>query len=257
MSSGGSFALRLALAGALCLCARAAGASAAGGSAASATAGVSWASAKDAWETRETGVFATETAGQSWHRIYSQAALTVLRLSATSGVIELGVDPGPCMCTTRKLWTDDDGETWHPTDAIGTSFAGAGDSLYWWEGGDLHLISPFPPPDSGRLLDAKLLTSVPSGTIVAATETPNGFVFLVSSRVGGQHWDTNPRVLLATGADVQTVQLPAAPAGELLAEGIEADAGSLTVTATDFGSDPVATVTWTSTDAGQTWSLDP
>ncbi len=257
MSSGGSFALRLALAGALCECARATGASAAGGSAASATAGVSWASTKDAWEIRDTGVFATETAGHSWHRIYSQAALTVLRLSATAGVIELGGDPGPCMCTTRTVWTDDDGETWHPTDAIGTNFAGADGNLYWWEGGDLHVISPFPPPDSDRPLDAKLLTSVPGGTIVAATETPDGFAFLVSNRVEGQHWDTNPRVLLATDADVQTIQLPSAENGELLAEGIEADGGTLTVTATNFGSDPVATVTWTSTDAGQTWSLDP
>jgi hypothetical protein len=57
---------------------------------------VSWATAKDAWETRGTGVFATENGGHSWHQIYVGPALSILRISADAGVIELGTAPGPC-----------------------------------------------------------------------------------------------------------------------------------------------------------------
>jgi hypothetical protein len=216
---------------------------------------VSWASAKDAWETRAAGVFATETGGRSWHRIYGEPAMTILRLSATAGVIELDSDPSPCMCTTTKLWTDDDGATWRATDAIGTNFTGAAGELYWWAGGDLHLIAPFPPAPSAKSLAAKLVEDMPDGTIVSGVPTPGGFAFLVSSRVGGQHWDTSPRVLLASGAAVQTVTLPAAPPGALLGQDIISSGETLTVDATNFGTDPVSQVSWTSEDDGQTWAL--
>jgi hypothetical protein len=255
--SGRSFVLRLGAAGVLALCAGVPGAVAAGGSAAGASTEVSWAGSKDAWEGRGSGVYATETSGRSWHRIYNGPALTILRLSATAGVIELDSDPGPCMCTTRKLWTDDDGETWHATDAIGTDFTGAADELYWWEGGDLHLISPFPPADSTKLLAAKLMSAIPDGTIVSSTRTADGFAFLVSNRVDGQHWDTAPRVILASGGSAQTVTLPSAASGALLATGIDSAGETLTVTATDYGADPVTQVDWTSQDGGKTWSLGP
>ncbi|HEX4521223.1 MAG TPA: hypothetical protein VH063_16700 [Gaiellaceae bacterium] len=255
MSSGGSLALRLAAAGAFVLCIGVSGAAAAGGSATVAAAEVSWAGSKDAWEVRDTGVFSTETGGRSWHRIYDEPAITILRLSATTGVIELGSDPGPCMCTTRKLWTNDDGTTWHSTDAIGTNFTGAGSELYWWQGGDLHLISPFPPASSSKPLEAKLVSALPDGTIVASTRTALGFAFLVSNRVAGQHWDTSPRVILSTAEGTQTVTLPSAPSGSLLAGGIDSADGVLTVTATNYGTEPVAQVNWTSADNGQTWSL--
>ena len=216
---------------------------------------VSWATAKDAWETRATGVFATENGGHSWHQIYDGSALSILRLSADAGVIELGTAPGPCMCTTRRLWTDDDGTTWHPTDAIGASFAGSGSSLYWWQGGTVRVIAPFPPADPEKPLQSSPVASLPDGSIVAATSVPGGEAFLVSNRVGGQNWDTNPRVILADGAGAQTVRLPSAPAGEILAEQITASGGTITVTGTNFRTDPVTAVTWTSDDGGQTWSL--
>jgi hypothetical protein len=217
---------------------------------------VSWATPKDAWETRAAGVFATENGGHSWHQIYQGVALSILRVSATAGVIETGAAPGPCMCTTRKLWTNDDGATWHATGAIGTTFAGSGSSLYWWQGGNLRVIDPFPPSDDDTALESKPIVSLPDGTIVAATPIAGGEAFLVSNRVGGQSWDTNPRVILAEGADAQTVRLPAAPPGEILAEQITASAGTITVTGTNFRTDPVTAVTWTSDDGGQTWSLE-
>ena len=226
------------------------------GTSASTASEVSWASTKDAWETRAAGVFSTENGGHSWHQIYAAPALAVLRLSAELGVIELGTAPSECMCTTRHLWTDDDGQTWHLTDAISQDFTGGGGSIYWWEGGTLRVISPFPPADDDKPLDARVATSLPDGTILGGVRTPDGFAFLVSNRVSGQHWDTNPRVILADGASVETVRLPSAPPGEILAESITGSAGTLTVTATDFGTDPVSPVSWTSTDNGQTWALD-
>jgi hypothetical protein len=84
---------------------------------------------------------------------------------------------------------------------------------------------------------------------------PGGEAFLVSNRVGGQNWDTNPRVILADGAGAQTVRLPSAPSGEILAEQITASGGTITVTGTNFRTDPVTAVNWTSEDGGQTWSL--
>jgi hypothetical protein len=183
---------------------------------------VSRASAKDAWETRAAGVFATENGGRSWHEIYGEPALAIVRLTADAGVIETGAAPGPCMCTTRKLWTADDGETWHETEAIGASFAGSANSLYWWQGGSLHAISPFPPADAAKPLTSKVVASLPDGTIVAATAIEGGEAFLVSNRVAGQNWDTDPRVALAEGSQIQTVRLPSAPPGEILAEHIAA-----------------------------------
>ena len=95
----------------------------------------------------------------------------------------------------------------------------------------------------------------PTARIVGGVRTPDGFAFLVSNRVSGQHWDTNPRVMLADGASVQTMRLPSTPPGEILAESITGSDGTLTVTATNFGTDPVSPVAWTSTDDGQTWAL--
>jgi hypothetical protein len=226
------------------------------GASASTSSEVSWAGTKDAWETRSAGVFATENGGQSWHEIYSAPALAVLRLSAELGVIELGTAPSRCMCTTRHLWTADNGQTWHVTDAISADFTGGEGSIYWWEGGTLRVISPFPPADTDEPLDARVATSLPDGTIVGGVRTSDGFAFLVSNRVAGQHWDANPRVILADGSSIQTVRLPSAPPGEILAETITASGSTLTVTATDFGTDPVSAFSWTSPDDGQTWSLD-
>ena len=235
MRYGGKVARRLALAASLIVCACAQGATLPLALNAS---GVSWASTTDAWADRSTGVFSTDNAGRSWQRIYSEPALSALRLSADAGVIELGTAPGACMCTTRALWTDNDGATWHPTDAIGADFTGGAGQIYWWTGGSLHEIAPFPPADPAKSLDAKLALSVPNGTIVAGARTADGFAFLVSNRVDGQGWDTSPRVVLAEASGIQTIQLPSAPRGEILAQSITADGPDLTVTATNFGADP-------------------
>jgi hypothetical protein len=216
---------------------------------------VSWSSANDAWASRGSGVFATENAGRTWHRIYTQPALAVLRLSPTAGVIDLGASPAACMCDTRKLWTADNGVTWHVTNAIGDDFAGTGSTIYWWQAGKLYVVAPFPPSSPAKPLHPTLADSLPDGTIVGASTVSGGMAFLVSSRVDGQHWDTDPRVILDTASGVQTVTLPAAPFGQILATSIATDGDDVTVTGENFGTDPVAQVTWTSTDDGETWFL--
>ena len=62
-------------------------------------------------------------------------------------------------------------------------------------------------------------------------------------------------MVVATDAGVETIRLPPAPPGEILAQGIAADGDTLTATATDFGSDPPSPVTWSSQDGGLTWTL--
>jgi hypothetical protein len=214
---------------------------------------------QDEWESRSTGVYATENDGRSWHRIYPQPAEELLRLSKTAGVIVVGTDPGPCMCATHKLWTGDNGESWHETQAIGDDFTGSGNTIYWWNGGTLHAIVDFPPPfDSATpLRDRSHVTiSLDDGTIVDTAQIPGGIAALVSSRVDGEGWDTDPRVLLVQGDSAQTVTLPTED-GQILVEQITASGTDLTVTGEDYGSAPVTTVTWTSNDGGDTWTAQP
>ena len=76
---------------------------------------------------------------------------------------------------------------------------------------------------------------------------------LVSGRVGGQGWDTVPRVIVVTGSTARVVTLPTQP-GQPLAQGIAASGSRLTVTAFDFTEQPIRKLIWTSTDGGTTWS---
>jgi len=78
-------------------------------------------------------------------------------------------------------------------------------------------------------------------------------VALVSARVGGQGWDTAPRVIVATGSTARVVTLPTQP-GQPLAQSIAASGSRLTVNASDFTEQPIRKLTWTSTDGGSTWS---
>ena len=210
----------------------------------------SWTDARHGWQSRASGVFATDDAGKSWRRIYAEPALAVARVSRTSGLIDVGLDPGRCMCTTRKLWTADGGRTWRATTAIGDEFTSSAGLLYWWQRGALHALTALP----GRQTQSSdPAVSVSDGVIVGAAAIPDGIVALVSSRVRGQGWDTAPRVVVMHGVTASTVTLPATR-GRPLATAIAASWPKLTVTATDYGPDPSRTVTWSSVDGGATWS---
>ncbi len=206
----------------------------------------SWVGSQYGFESRPAGVFATDDGGRSWREVYAAPATAVLRLSRTAGVIDVPVAPRKCMCVTRKLWTTDDGRTWHETKVIGDAFTGSAEGVYWWEAGSLYLVRGFPPRAS------KLATKVADGTIVAAVPIPGGVAALVSNRVFGKGWDRAPRVLIARKEEVTTVELPAVE-GDILVAGIEADWPAVTVTGTDFAADPVRPVAWSSSDGGESW----
>jgi hypothetical protein len=211
----------------------------------------SFVDAAHGWESRASGVYATEDAGRTWRRIYPAPALAVARLSRTSGVVDVGFDPSKCMCTTRKLWTDDGGRTWRQTTAVGNDFLASAGRLYWWRRGSIHVLAGMPSP--GRRTQAsKPAVSVSDGVVVGASAIPDGVAALVSRRVGGRNWDNAPRVVVVHGTDARTVQLPAT-GGRPLAERIEASWPRLTVTAIDYDREPPRTTVWTSRDGGETW----
>jgi hypothetical protein len=216
----------------------------------------SWIGSRYGWKSVTSGVYATDDGGRMWRRIYSKPALVVVRVSRTAGLIDLALDPSPCMCTTRKLWTADGGRTWHPTTALGDHFAGSSGTLYWWVRGSLFRIMAFPPRPLYAALRSKLAISVPDGRIVDAKAIPGGVAALVSRRVGGKGWDAEPRVVIARGDEANAIALPAHE-GRILAHELEADWPNLTVTGTDYAAEPARAVTWSSTDGGATWQSQP
>ena len=95
---------------------------------------------------------------------------------------------------------------------------------------------------------------VAGGTIVAAAPIAGqGVAVLVSNRVDGLGWDTDPRVLTVHGTTVKTVTLPT-QSGEILARTIRASGAALTVTGTNYASNPAATVSWHSGNGGTSWA---
>jgi hypothetical protein len=212
----------------------------------------SWADSRHGWESRASGVFATEDGGRSWRRVYAEPALAIARLSRTTGLIDVGVSPGPCMCTTRKLWTADAGRTWHSTNAVGDAFLGSAGVLYWWQGGALHALAKLPLHAGPRALSSRPAASVSDGVIVGAAAIPDGIVALVTRRVGGQGWDTAPRLLVAHGTSASMVELPATT-GRPLADEVDVRWPTIVVTARDYVPDPTRVVAWRSSDGGKTW----
>ena len=85
---------------------------------------------------REDGVFASDDGGASWRPIFARSAVRVAQVSATSGMIAVGDRITACGCRQVRLWTADGGATWQRTPAaVGTGFAAAQGTLWWWRGG--------------------------------------------------------------------------------------------------------------------------
>jgi hypothetical protein len=212
----------------------------------------SWADARHGWQSRDDGVYATTDGGRSWHRIYPHPALAVGVTGPGAGVISTGYAPGPCMCTTRQLWTTNDGTTWHDTPTLTGLFQVAAGRVFFWKNGVLRVLAPFARPATRRL-GATTLATAADGTIVGAARTLHGLVALVSGRSAGQGWDNAPRVIVAGPTAATTVSLPRQP-GHPLAQTIEAAGDTVTVTATDYTVQPATTTSWTSHDGGTTWT---
>jgi hypothetical protein len=216
---------------------------------------LSWAGTRDAWQRRPNGVYATEDAARSWHRIYAGPTLAVARLSKNAGVVSIGIDPGRCMCASRELWTNDAGRTWQETLTVSSNFAaGGGGGLYFWTGGTLRLLGALPRNTSSVRLGSRVVASFHDGTIADVEPIPGGVIALVSSRVHGQGWDTAPRVVVVRNGSAQTVQLPTVR-GRFLAGPLHVSWPNLTVAGTDFVREPIGHLTWASDDGGATWAV--
>ena len=202
------------------------------------------------WESRESGVYATANGGRTWRRLLPRYAARVVRTSARAGMIASGFPAPACACTTQQLWTGDGGRTWHPTKGVGWQFQGRGPYLYWWAGGTLDRVTPW-PGRAGVPLRSRRVTRFAGGTIVAAANVPGGVAALVSNRVGGSGWDNSPRVAVVRNARVRTIRLPSLP-GTPLAQSISASWPRITVTGASYPAG--SAVTWRSVDGGARWT---
>jgi hypothetical protein len=208
----------------------------------------SWSDARHGWESRETGVFATENGGRTWRRVFARPAQNVLRTSPAAGVISVGSAPSSCNCTARRLWTRDGGRTWHETLELGASFTGRGRALYWWSDSTLQQVIGW-PPRSGSL-QSRLLERF-AEPIADAAPTDGGVAVLLTD--AGHGWDDPPHVELDRGGRWESLDLPAT-GGEVLAVRLAADWPRLTVTGVAVDGPP-RSVAWRSNNGGRTWTV--
>jgi len=207
------------------------------------------------WASRADGVYATEDSGHSWRLLYPRSAVRVAQVSALSGMIAVGDRASKCGCRTVRLWTADNGATWHPTpEAVGGAFVSASGTLWWWRGGRLYRAAVWPPASDG--LHRTLVAHLP-GAIIDAAPVPEGVAALVTRRVGGLGNDQSPRLLFVQGSRVRVLNLPRVP-GDVLARSLEIAWPSVRVDASDvtaFTREEEGTVTWDSPDGGSTWTV--
>jgi hypothetical protein len=214
----------------------------------------SFATALSGWASREDGVYATEDGGASWRLVYRRNAVRVARVSAAAGMIAVGDRVSRCGCRQARLWTADGGVTWHRTQAaVGGGFVGSAGTLWWWRRGRLYRAAEWPPGPKG--LRPRHAAHLP-GVIVDADPVPDGVAALVTRRTSGLGLDNSPQLLLVQGGSARVLRLPRVP-GDVLAQSVEASWPTLEVRALDttaFARGERGSVTWTSTDGGETWA---
>jgi hypothetical protein len=202
----------------------------------------SWSDKQHGWQSRESGVYATDDAGRTWHRIYRFYAQRVVRLSSTRGVISVGAGAISCACRQRQLWTADGGRTWHETRALTADFTGNGNDLYTWTGNEVRRAS-WPPARSLPL------TTTPE-TVADAAAVPGGVAVLLTAT--GHGFDNSARLELVLGDTVSTVTLPAL-AGRVEARALTVSWPDVTVRTYVFTDEGRRTVRWRSTNGGKSW----
>jgi hypothetical protein len=207
------------------------------------------------WVSREDGVYATDDGGASEGRIYARSAVRVAQVSATSGMIAVGDRSSRCGCRQVRLWTADGGATWTRTPkAIGSGFAGANGTLWWWRGGTLFRAAAWPPGPGGL---KGLRAAAVKGAIIDIDALPGGVAVLVSRRVAGLGFDRVPTILLGAASALRQRRLPAV-GGDVLLRSLEVSwpklrAKGFDVTAFTRGEE--GSVEWRSEDGGVTWTV--
>jgi putative pyrroloquinoline-quinone-binding quinoprotein len=207
------------------------------------------------WVSREDGVYAKDDVGGTWRLIYPRSAVRVAQVSATSGMIAVGDRSSACGCRQVRLWTADGGATWARTPkAVGTGFAAANGTLWWWRGGTLYRAAAW-PPGAGGLKGVKVVTV--KGAILDVDPLPGGVAALVTRRVGGLGYDRVPRVLLGSVSALRQRTLPAV-GGDVLVRSLDVAWPEIRVRGFDvtaFTRREEGSVEWLSHDGGASWTV--
>jgi len=207
------------------------------------------------WISREDGVYATDDGGGSWRQIYARSAVRVAQVSPTSGMIAVGERITACGCRQVRLWTPDGGATWTRTPkAVGSGFAAASGTLWWWRGGVLYRAAAWPPGPSG-LKGVK--AAAVKGAILDVEAIPGGVAALVTRRVGGLGFDRIPTLLLGAGTVLRERTLPAV-GGDVLLRSLEVSWPRISVSGFDvtaFARREEGSVQWLSEDGGASWTV--
>ena len=170
-------------------------------------------------------------------------------------MIAVGDRSSACGCRQVRLWTADGGVTWTRTPkAVGTGFAAANATLWWWRGGTLYRAAVWPPGPGG--LKSVKASSV-KGAILDVDALPGGVAALVTKRVGGLGYDRVPTVLLGNTSTLRQRTLPGV-GGDVLLRSLEVNWPEIRVRGFDvtaFTRGEVGSVEWLSPDGGASWTV--
>jgi hypothetical protein len=200
-------------------------------------------------------VYSSDDGGVTWHLVYPRSAVRVARVSPSSGMIAVGDRISKCGCRQVRLWTANGGGTWTRTPkAVGSGFAAAAGTLWWWRGASLYHAAPW-PPGPGGLKGVRVATG--KGAIVDVQPVPGGAAALVSRRVGGFGFDRAPLLRFVQNGALRDRVLPRV-GGDVLVRSFEVDWPQIAVHGVDvtaFTRRQEGSVLWLSTDGGGTWSV--
>jgi sugar lactone lactonase YvrE len=207
------------------------------------------------WASREDGVYSTDDGGATWRLVYPRSAVRVARVSPASGMIAVGDRISRCGCRQVRLWTANGGASWTRTPgAVGSGFAAAAGTLWWWRGASLYRAAAWPPGPRG-LKGVRIAAG--KGAIVDVQPVPGGAVALVSRRVGGLGFDRAPLLRFAQNGSVRNRILPAV-GGDVLVRSLEVAWPEIAVHGVDvtaFTRREEGSVLWRSVDGGATWTV--
>ena len=207
------------------------------------------------WASREDGVYATGDGGATWRLVYPRSAVRVALVTPSSGMIAVGDRISKCGCRQVRLWTANGGATWTRTpQAVGSGFAAAAGTLWWWRGASLYRADAWPP---GRRSLKGVRVASGKGAIVDVKPIPGGAAALVSRRVGGFGFDRAPLVRFVQNGSVRNRVLPTV-GGDVLVRSFEVSWPEISVHGFDvtaFTRRQEGSVLWRSEDGGATWTV--
>ena len=203
----------------------------------------------------EDGVYATDDGGVTWRLVYPRSAARVALVTPSSGMIAVGDRISKCGCRQVRLWTANGGATWAGTrGAVGSGFAAAAGTLWWWRGASLYRAKQWPPARGG-LKGVRVASG--KGVILDVHPVPGGAVALVTRRIGGFGFDRAPLLRFVQDGALRDRILPRV-AGDVLVRSFDASWPTIAVHGVDvtaFTRGEQGSVLWSSGDGGATWTV--